>query len=251
MSPKGTKHVYNRKKSKQKNKNTVAPRVLHLSFTHPGGSSAIGGNRISKASFRIFGTQRVASTTAATVVIGAPVNVQIANMGARGVALGDLFSFWRLVDFNINLKFHPGYSSSVPQIGNVTWFFYVVFAPATGFTNPTTVTELIDLPHLKWEHDDPSKGMHCRIGRSELLSSMPYEWLKTTATGVNDEDYIQMCFFISSSTYATSTGAGACEHVIDYTCEFRGTIDPADNPLSRNYSIRKNSCEEKKQYNFE
>jgi len=244
-----------------KNKNYKKKIVLNIKknkyvklsqlFTHPGGGSTSAANKITSVFFRVLGTAYVASGTAATTIINTPVNAQVSGMGARGVALGDLFAFYRIVGFKATLRFHPGYSNSVPQIGNVSYYMGLTFEPSTGFTAPANISQLIDFPFFKWIQDDPSKEIVIKIGRKQLLSSMPYDWLKTTTTGVNDEDYIQFSWFIASNTYAASTGVGSVECIYEYHVEFRGDIDPALNPKEWNYLLSKKEEKKSIDYSFE
>jgi len=117
--------------------------------------------------------------------------------------------------------------------------FSVVFAPSTTFTLPTSLANQADFPLTKFTQGSPGAVVNTHVSRSTLLSSMPYEWLKTTSTGVNDEDYIQLCYFVSSVPFVSQTVSGVCDTLIDLDIEFRGDIDPALNPKNWDFLSRR------------
>lgn len=213
-------------KKKKKSGRVISSRPL----SHPGRS--LGGvtnsDRIVPLHVRFNISSSASSLTGGTVVVN-QTDFEIANFGARAVSLADNFTFFRIVKFRFTGRAHPG-ASTTPFLGYISWYCAVAFAPKSGYTAPTTIPQMLDFPHLSWTQDFSPNRISINIGRSELLGAMPYEWLKTTHTGVNDEDYVQLSFVTMSQPYQTLTLAGLLEGVCDLDLEFRGDVDPALNP---------------------
>jgi len=229
------KRVRNEMK-KKKNATTPTKNILRT-FEHPDGASPITGNHIVRDHFKTAST-KTSSTTAATFSLFQD-EIQVSFLGLRGVAMGDLFLYYRVVGLRITVVPH----GMVITGGNLVtqgcdWVICCAFTPKDAFTAPTTnFTNMIDFPHFRLFLDYPVKPFEFYIGREELLSSMPYEWLKTTSTGVTeDENYKQLTIMTASLPLfnSTSSGTPSSIHLIyDFEVEFRGDVSPALIPFKR------------------
>lgn len=253
------KNEYTKNKSNKKNFLKPSARIIKSKstiFTHPGGGTTTQGNKITKAHFRIAQTI-VQSSVNATINIPNGIDVTIPTIGARGSAMGDLFQYYRIVGIRIKFRLLPAYltSATVNMLlpGNCIWYYAICLEPASAITKPTTRANFIDFPFLTWGSDGSPNTMELKIGRKQLLASMPYEWLKCSATGVNDEDYVQMSFWSASQPFQSTTTASGLESTVDLEVEFRGDIDPAANPSDRMYSLHKPKelKENKEEFSFE
>jgi len=229
-----------RKNNNKKNPNAHAPiRKQLVLFTHPGGSSPVHGNKIVRERFRIFTQASASSTTGGTFILSQQ-DVRITTFGARAIAMADLFQYWRCVDFRFSGRTHPGNSTaSIPTPGNVTWMVAVAFTPVSAYTAPTTMPQLVDFPYMHYMNDHPPGVLNMHVPRNQLLGNMPYEWLKTTTTAVNDEDYVQFSVNVGSLPFFSYTNGGGMDIVWDLELEFRGDIDPGLLPKDKLYGLRK------------
>jgi hypothetical protein len=231
-------HTQKKKKSKKPLPVVVFKPKVSSSFTHPGLSAPINSaNRIVTDKFRAYSTSSASSVTGGTFVLNR-YDYNIANMGTRAVAMGDLFAFYRVVDFKFTGRAHPGGNAVYFMPGNCTWMVGMVFAPVSSYTAPTAMTQMADFPHMHWMQDSPPSKLLLHCGKKEFLNSMPYEWLKTQTTGVNDEDYTQFSLCVASQPQTTNTISSYLDIVAELTIEFRGDMDPAINPKDKLYQLR-------------
>jgi len=167
--------------------------------------------RIVKESFRLFSTG--ASSTAADTVIISETDYNPTNFGGRGIAFADLYQFYRIVEFQAVMHFHPGINTTATTVlnysGMTLWGMGVFYAPKSTYTAPTTSTEFVDLPHVVIGSDSGGT-LTCRLNRNDLLKHMPQKWCRTASTGVDDTLYTQFCFLVyNRTTYAMAGGANA------------------------------------------
>jgi len=186
-------------------------------------------------SIRIFNQHTGGSTS--NLFTGFETDYSIAGFNSgRATAFADLFSFYRIVGLRYKAKMSTALltSSSLTLIGQNNWFVAFPLLPKSTFTAPTTVGQFVDFPYLHWDNDQGT--IKFAISRKELLSGMPYKWLKTTTTGsIPDDEYIQMCHEVCNTTISAVTASSILTEVVDLDLEFAGAMDPALNPLLPSY----------------
>jgi len=201
------------------------------------GPASFGRDRstkITKVTFRLAAASFTSSTTGGTVTV-TETQIYPANFGARGLALSDLFQYYRIVGIRITGLAHPGFISVGTAAGNTSWYLGVNLAPISTYTAPTTVSNFIDTPHMCIMQDFSPNRLMLTMNRRDLMRNMPQKWLKTVATGVNDEEYIQGAFTVLSVPNGTLTISSVLELTLEFDVEFAGPIDPALIPGSPSF----------------
>jgi len=185
-------------------------------------------------SVRISGQHTGGAASNTTTI--SETDYQISTLGSRAVAFGDLFSYWRCVGLNYVARSSAALkmTSDLTLRGQNTWFVAFPLLPKSTFTAPTTIAQFVDFPHLNWNIDCGT--IKVNIGRKELLSGMPYQWLKTTNTGsIPDDELIQFCHETANLTISAVDVSSILVEVITLDLEFAGAMDPALNPRVPSY----------------
>jgi len=190
--------------------------------------------KINTQTFRIFSAVTAASNTAATFV-NTEIDLSPASWGSRGVAFADLFQTYRIVGLAVKLNLSPGMVTTATQAmympGNCFWLMGLYYGPSSTFTVPSSMTQMVDLPH-QVNGMDNNRFLSLTVNRGDLLRHTKQRWYQTAHTGVGSElEYTQLCLEIASSPFYTTTSAADANLVIDLVVQFSGSVDPADIPL--------------------
>lgn len=206
-------------------------------FGNNGGFTNLN-ERIVSASFRFVSNTNSSVTGSAVAVT--ELNVNPSTMGARCVAMADLFSTWRLRGLRIHAQCHPATrfftagsaGNTENMLGFTTYGVAYVAQPNTNYAAPTTIAQIVDFPAFM-ERNDTSPTIDFTVAPA-LLQDRPGRWLHTVQSGtVPDIDYTAGCITYFSSCFLTMDTAANVELVVEADVDFKGAIDPALLPQLR------------------
>jgi hypothetical protein len=188
---------------------------------------------IIEQTFRVLGGY-TASTSGGTATT-TETDLSPSSWGTRGLAMSDLYTYYRITGLDIEFHFHPGFNTTATQAmympGNTSWYAAINYAPKSTFSSPTTASQMVDFPHMIWSQDAGDNKMSLNVSRADLMKHSQFKWFKTVSTGSDDPEFTQVCLEVLSVPVAGVTIASVADTILNFRVEFTGSVDPSLIPM--------------------
>jgi len=190
-------------------------------------------NRIERADFRV--QTLVTATANSTTPFIQEVKLTIANCGARIIAIGDVFSYWRIsrlhVYSNMSVTSSPAASTFVPN--DICGEQAIAFTAASfdNFTIPTTFAQLNDFP--VFTYGNSLRQLSIKLGPKDLYGSTPVKWFNTATQGSSQFQSPGTLEYVVANTVAVTNFQMSGVFTMEGTVEFKQPIDPNLIPLDK------------------
>jgi len=152
------------------------------------------------------------------------LDLTIANMGSRVIAMGDLFTQWRIIKLQMDNRTQLYSVLNTPQIVRCA----VAYTPTNGsdLTPPTTFPQMCDFPNYVEFTGGNTRNM--KIERKGL--DFPLIWAQTNNASTINE--LSSCGTFMSAVISTGGDTiSTLETTISGVIAFRYPVDPASHPL--------------------
>jgi len=174
--------------------------------------------------FRVYYSQSTPNNS--SVVTITETTLQIANLGARVIDFGDMFTEWRLESLNMESF---GYTANAS--GNIDNFVQhgmaVIGSDPSAFVTPTSYATLVDFP--AFAVGNCYDRVCLKVGPRELIGSAPTKWFNTST---NFSPYIAGTIEWFIQNIIASTVMTSIQQLwISGEVTMRAPIDPALVPL--------------------
>ncbi len=180
--------------------------------------------------FRVLASNSF-SNSAGTTVVGS-LNLALANLGARAVAMGSAFEFFRISKLRVYSYVDSNGitydTSGTTKVGLVNGDHCIAFdADPAGFsTAPTTFTPLGQLPHFV--QGGPRHLIEINVDRKGLYGSTPGKWYRTSTTGSPAAGDLSAGVVWSACYNQISTASNPYQQiVVEGVLELKGLVSPA------------------------
>jgi len=157
------------------------------------------------------------------------VDLLLANLGARAVAAGSAFEYFRfskLRAYQYTTVVNAGRNATDTH-GILTGRHALAFVPSSVSTTgaPTTLTQMGQ--YEKFQIGHCYEKLHINVARDQI-ADVPFKWYSTAGTGVASDELSPGTFIIAAENgYGVADSDAVASCVIEGVVEFRGMITPA------------------------
>jgi hypothetical protein len=186
-------------------------------------------DQVTRVPFRTYAMAALPDAAATTVT---EYDLALANLGARAVAVGSAFEYFRfakLSAYQYSTMVGPVYDVTNNGIaGNRDGEHALAFIESNAALSGTATTIAQCAQYEKFHAGSLFSQLRLNVPR-DVLGANAYKWFNTASTGASTDDLSPGLFISAGRTsHAVLSGsAGALSTVIEGVLEFRGMITPA------------------------